>query len=356
MAPVVAVPVASPGAVQSRHREGTAVAGCCQPRLARSPRNLHRHRTGSWREGCRRRVLGRDRGGASADSRRGGQRAGRTCGGAAMRGAGARSATTRDPLGSGTHRGPSARDVAQHRDAAERSCHSSTDADAEKLRTALALVKSQQPEGERHFHLPPFCALAASLKVSMSRRVSRASVVVGLWISSAAALHGQAPDPPTLYMPDGQLASHSIRIYVTRDIPAAAKPKLQLFGDNGVIKAPNGRTDGLWEPRLVAPGQAWLQPDAYGQTEVPRDGSCSSRASSKVRSGTCRGNWSPSWGSARPVIWRRSWRSRNEPGHPVICAHDGRGKRNSIHRFKLFDRSKNRSILTTGRHPPRNTQ
>jgi len=73
----------------------------------------------------------------------------------------------------------------------------------------------------------------------MSRSVQRAGVVMGLWMLCAGALEGQTPTPLSLYMPDGQLASHSVRVYVTRDIPATAKPKLQLFGDNAVIKAPS---------------------------------------------------------------------------------------------------------------------
>jgi hypothetical protein len=99
-----------------------------------------------------------------------------------------------------------------------------------------------------------------------------AGATLGLWLASAGALDGQAEAPLTLYMPDGQLASHSVRVYVTRDIPAAAGPKLQLFGDNAVIKAPSGSADGLWEPRLVAPGQTWNEPGPDGTTQVARTG------------------------------------------------------------------------------------
>jgi hypothetical protein len=95
---------------------------------------------------------------------------------------------------------------------------------------------------------------------------------MALWLAFSGALEGQTPVPLTLYMPDGQLASHSVRIYVTEDIPAAARPKLQLFGDNAVIKAPGGSTDGLWEPRLVAPGQTWNEPGPDGTTQVARSG------------------------------------------------------------------------------------
>jgi hypothetical protein len=74
---------------------------------------------------------------------------------------------------------------------------------------------------------------------SMFSRVPLGCIEIELLMLSPGALHGQTTSAPlTLYMPDGQLASHSIRIYVTHDIPATAKPKLQLFGDNAVIKAP----------------------------------------------------------------------------------------------------------------------
>lgn len=106
----------------------------------------------------------------------------------------------------------------------------------------------------------------------MSRCSVLAGATMGLWLASAGALKGQTDAPLTLYMPDGQLASHSVRIYVTRDIPASAQPKLQLFGDNAVIKAPAGTTDGLWEPRLVAPGQTWNEPGPDGITQVTRTG------------------------------------------------------------------------------------
>ena len=106
----------------------------------------------------------------------------------------------------------------------------------------------------------------------MSRKALLGGLVMGLWLSGAGAVEGQTSPPLTLYMPDGQLASHSIRVYVTRDIPETAKPKLQLFGDNAVVKPPNGSADGFWEPRLVAPGQKWTEPGPDGKTEVSRDG------------------------------------------------------------------------------------
>lgn len=105
----------------------------------------------------------------------------------------------------------------------------------------------------------------------MSNKALLAGLAMGLWLSGARTVQGQTP-PLTLYMPDGQLASHSIRVYVTHDIPETAQPRLQLFGDNAVVKSPNGSTDGLWEPRLVAPRQKWTEPGPDGRTLIGRDG------------------------------------------------------------------------------------
>jgi hypothetical protein len=68
----------------------------------------------------------------------------------------------------------------------------------------------------------------------------------------------------TLYMPDGQLASHAVRVYVNHDIPSTAKPTLHLYGSNALTEAAS--TDSAdWPPRLVAPGQEWRQPSVDGE-------------------------------------------------------------------------------------------
>jgi hypothetical protein len=64
--------------------------------------------------------------------------------------------------------------------------------------------------------------------------------------------------PLRLYMPDGQLKSHSIRVYMTRDIPASQMPRLRLLRSHVVTK---GAVDDatLLEPGVVAPGQEWIE-------------------------------------------------------------------------------------------------
>src|SRR5574340_185098 len=74
----------------------------------------------------------------------------------------------------------------------------------------------------------------------------------------------QSPAPtgggPTtrVYMPDGQLKSHSIRVYVTPDIPPNQHPRLRLLRSHAVTKkaVDEARRE---EPGLMAPSQEWIE-------------------------------------------------------------------------------------------------
>jgi hypothetical protein len=59
-------------------------------------------------------------------------------------------------------------------------------------------------------------------------------------------------------MPDGQLKSHSIRVYVTRDIFPDQNPRLQLLRSHAVTKKAEDEA-GYEEPVLVAPSQEWIE-------------------------------------------------------------------------------------------------
>lgn len=61
-----------------------------------------------------------------------------------------------------------------------------------------------------------------------------------------------------IYMPDGQLKSHSIRVYVTRDILPDQNPRFQLLRSHAVTKKAVDE-DAFEEPVLVAPGQEWIE-------------------------------------------------------------------------------------------------
>lgn len=70
-------------------------------------------------------------------------------------------------------------------------------------------------------------------------------------------------------MPDGQLKSHSIRVYVTRDILSNQNPRLRLLRSHAVTKKAVDEA-ALWEPGVVAPGQEWIE-SVEGQ-QVRRSG------------------------------------------------------------------------------------
>jgi hypothetical protein len=59
-------------------------------------------------------------------------------------------------------------------------------------------------------------------------------------------------------MPDGQLKSHSIRVYVTRDILPDQTPRLRLLRSHAVTRKAVDETT-VEEPGVVAPGQEWIE-------------------------------------------------------------------------------------------------
>ena len=61
-----------------------------------------------------------------------------------------------------------------------------------------------------------------------------------------------------IYMPDGQLKSHSVRVYVSRDILPTENPRLQLLRSHAVTRQAVDEA-ALHEPGLVAPHQEWVE-------------------------------------------------------------------------------------------------
>ncbi len=105
-----------------------------------------------------------------------------------------------------------------------------------------------------------------------------ASLLVMMSALSALALAQAQPDPDDqsedqppirIYMPDGQLKSHSIRLYANREIQPDQKPRLDLLRSHAVTEQTEGETK-LLEPKVVAPGQEWIE-SVDGQ-EVRRSG------------------------------------------------------------------------------------
>jgi hypothetical protein len=69
---------------------------------------------------------------------------------------------------------------------------------------------------------------------------------------------GANDGPIRLYMPDSQLKSHIIRVYVNREIPSNQNPPLLLLRSHAVT-AKAADEDKLWEPKHVAPDQEWVE-------------------------------------------------------------------------------------------------
>jgi hypothetical protein len=73
-----------------------------------------------------------------------------------------------------------------------------------------------------------------------------------------------------LWMPDGQLRSNPVRVYVTHTVTPAMKPTLRLLTSH-VLLGEASQTSAKFEPWLAVPNQTWVQPTAAG--DVSRSGS-----------------------------------------------------------------------------------
>lgn len=67
-----------------------------------------------------------------------------------------------------------------------------------------------------------------------------------------------AADPLRLYMPDGQLISHGLTVYVTTNLTASQKPLLRLLRSHAITEA-KADEDLPLVPVLVVPGQQWTE-------------------------------------------------------------------------------------------------
>jgi hypothetical protein len=68
----------------------------------------------------------------------------------------------------------------------------------------------------------------------------------------------RAADPLRLYMPDGQLISHGLTVYVTANLTASQKPLLRLFRSHAITEAGEDEDMPL-TPVLIVPGQQWTE-------------------------------------------------------------------------------------------------
>jgi len=67
-----------------------------------------------------------------------------------------------------------------------------------------------------------------------------------------------AADTLRLYMPDGQLISHGLTVYVTTALTANQKPRLRLLRSHAITEAAEDEDMPL-TPVLVVPGQQWTE-------------------------------------------------------------------------------------------------
>jgi len=94
-------------------------------------------------------------------------------------------------------------------------------------------------------------------------------ILVGLVLTPSVILAANDGQTTRLFMPDGQLKSHTVRVYVTHDISANQQPRLMLLRSHSVTKKAVDEATKL-EPGIVAPGQEWVE-RVSGQ-EVRRTG------------------------------------------------------------------------------------
>lgn len=78
-----------------------------------------------------------------------------------------------------------------------------------------------------------------------------------------------ATAPLRLYMPDGQLKSHRLQVYVTGDVLSSQNPRLVLFRSHAVTEEEAGEEKPL-VPTFLASGQQWTE--AIDGVEVGQSG------------------------------------------------------------------------------------
>lgn len=94
-------------------------------------------------------------------------------------------------------------------------------------------------------------------------------LLVGFALASSTTRAEGGAANPQLFMPDGQLKSHSVRVYVTQDIAANQQPRLRLLRSHALTKKAVDEATRL-EPGIVAPGQEWVE--HVGGQDVRRSG------------------------------------------------------------------------------------
>jgi hypothetical protein len=93
------------------------------------------------------------------------------------------------------------------------------------------------------------------------RRMIRWAVLTGafcLVTQGSPAWAEGAEEPMQLFMPDGQLKSHLIQVFVNRELTSDANPEIRLIGSH-VLREEHPGMDESYRPAVVAPHQRWMQ-------------------------------------------------------------------------------------------------
>jgi len=78
-------------------------------------------------------------------------------------------------------------------------------------------------------------------------------------VMQQSALRAQdAEEAVQVFVPDGQVKSHLIRVFVNREMTVEMNPRLRFIGSHLIGKKHPGE-DSFYEPAVVAPRQRWVQ-------------------------------------------------------------------------------------------------
>lgn len=98
----------------------------------------------------------------------------------------------------------------------------------------------------------------AAMKATSTPPSSQSTVVAEPASRTGVAAAGVSELTLRLYMPDGQLKSHSVRVYVPQNIHPDQDPRLRLLRSHAVTKKLVDEAK-LMIPGLIAPSQEWIE-------------------------------------------------------------------------------------------------
>ena len=93
----------------------------------------------------------------------------------------------------------------------------------------------------------------------MKRMIFGFFTIIFIYLVQLVPGHAQeAATPVQLFMPDGQLKSHPVRVFVTNDVTEAMEPQFQLTGSHAICEQKAGESR-LRKPEVVARHHKWVE-------------------------------------------------------------------------------------------------